>query len=215
MESFFGSGQFIIVMAALITTVLVVCGACLQPKFGGNTLGWGCLAIVLLLLLGAAIAAIAANREDAVTRSDVRVISAERYRAELGCTSRVMDVLTCVSALALIGAIVACVCVDVKQGSWHGGALLLSALVLFTVAVVALEPRSHALVRGCDADIYRITFNTIPNDQQSGAAHCTDSNQAAVPPNTFVVTVGLDPSVVDPNATLKSCVASSPQHGVV
>ncbi|MFV9870903.1 MAG: major surface protein MSP1a, partial [Anaplasma ovis] len=70
------------------------------------------------------------------------------FRSMLEEGRRIPKVVTGLCTLAFFGAVIACMCVDAKRGTWHGTALLLAALVLFAigVAVVMKTARSYSLV---------------------------------------------------------------------
>ncbi|AXW84002.1 hypothetical protein CQZ76_02050 [Anaplasma marginale] len=207
MSSFAGAGQFIITMSALIAAVIAICGACLQPAVAGSALSWSCLAFVLLLLLVVATGVIVAanNIADIATGSDVRIVRPSRKGcrelSDDGGRSKAMVALACISALALIGVIVACICIDVNRGGWCGG-FMLAALVLFTIAAffgteLSRGYTGYTVVEYGPDEAYHITVNAVPasDGQEASRGSNEDSGQvktADVPPDTFVVTVGLD-----------------------
>ncbi|MFV9921929.1 MAG: hypothetical protein AB8U72_04500 [Anaplasma ovis] len=224
MSSFSGSGQFIVTLAALIAAVITICGVCMQPTFTGSVLGWSCLAFVLLLLLAVAIGVVAANsREGVIAEEDIKIVrsSGRGYRGPLddGC-SEAMGVLTCISALAFIGVMIACMCIDYKTRGW-GSVVFVAMLALFAMVVVTAEPlRGPTIVQCVPDEVYHVTVDPMPapNTQQPVVACHEGTGQmkaeADASPGTFVVNIGLDSPGSDSGTVLGSFVVSgllSPQ----
>ena len=221
MSSLSGSGQFIVTLAALIAAVIVVWGVCMRPAFTGSALSWSCLAFVLLLLLAVAVGVIAANdRGDVITGDSIRVIrSSEKGHREPfsgdGC-SKAMGVLACVSALAFIGVMISCMCVDYKTQGWGSVAFLVTLVMLAMVVAAAKAPRGPTIVRCVPDEVYNVTIDAMPafksSNQCVAARHGGGSGQTEtgtdVLPDTFVVNVGLGSPSSDSEITLGSFIVS-------
>ena len=226
MESFFGVGQFVITVSALIAAIFAVC-VCLKTTLAGpsGALILGCLALVVLLpLLGTAMyEAIQDEREGRAVANYVRVADGSLWeiRSALDNQHPSMGVraLACMSCLVFVCAIIACVCLDVKNGTWYGSALLLAAMALFTVAAVAIGTQRYSSVVPNDAEVYRVDVDVLAapsGDRQPGAAGATlDSRQGDATPGTFVSSVGLGSAVASGAGVSEQQVAShrAREHG--
>ena len=209
MTSFFGVGQFLITVSALLAAIFAIC-ACLKTSLVGpsGALIFGCLALVILLpLLGTAVyVAVRDAGEDSVAADYARIVRGEesvwasRSVLDGQRTSVGMRALACISCLVFVGAIIACMCLDIERGAWHVSALLLAALTLFTVAAVVIEgAQHHSSVVSNDAEVYQVTVDVLAapsgGQQQSTSGGVTLDGHQGATPGAFVSSVGLGSAV--------------------
>ncbi|WP_037349296.1 major surface protein MSP1 subunit alpha [Anaplasma marginale] len=209
MVSFFGAGQFIITIAALVAAIFAIC-ACLRTTLAGpsGTLIWGCLALVVLLpLLGTvAYMAVQDEREDGVVADYARVVREgsvwehQRQLLEDRSTFSGMRALAAMAVFEFICAIVACACMAAKPGTWQGSALFLATLALFMAsAVVVVGTRRHSSVLVLsDAPVVGLSPDVRPAAPSGGqqapvtAVPADACRSSADAPGTSVSSVVLD-----------------------
>ncbi|WP_238523246.1 major surface protein MSP1 subunit alpha [Anaplasma centrale] len=197
MTSFSGVGQFVIAVTALLATIFAIC-ACMEPTLTGpsGALIWGCLALVVLLpLLGMAIHAMvkAEEKRPAAPKGEFQTMLEDER------VSKGVRILACVAVLAFIGAVIACMCVDVQHKTWHGSALLLSALVLFAVASIVIAVRGSTLAEEQDVGC-KVAEVLVANDQQPAGGGAS--------PDTLISSVEVEKGPVVENPTLQQQQAS-------
>nr|AAQ55853.1 MSP1A [Anaplasma marginale] len=221
-------------ITALLITAFAIC-ACLEPRLIGASgpLIWGCLALVALLpLLGMAVhTAVSASSQKKAAGGAQRVAAQERSR-ELSRARQedqqklhVPAILTGLSVLVFIAAVVACIAVDARRGTWQGSICFLAAFVLFAIsAAVVMATRDQSLAEECDSKCATArTAQAVPGGQQQPRAtegvvsgggqeggagvpgtSVPSAGSGAVPPATIMVSV--DPQLV---ATLGAGVAQA------
>ncbi|WP_240375223.1 major surface protein MSP1 subunit alpha [Anaplasma marginale] len=216
--------QLVVAITALLITAFAIC-ACLEPRLIGASgpLIWGCLALVALLpLLGMAVhTAVSASSQKKAAGGAQRVAAQERSR-ELSRARQedqqklhVPAILTGLSVLVFIAAVVACIAVDAKRGTWQGSICFLAAFVLFAIsAAVVMATRDQSLAEECDSKCATArTAQAVPGGQQqpraaegvvSGGSQeggagvpgtsVPSAGSGSVPPATIMVSV--DPQLV-------------------
>nr|AAQ55852.1 MSP1A [Anaplasma marginale] len=226
--------QLVVAITALLITAFAIC-ACLEPRLIGASgpLIWGCLALVALLpLLGMAVhTAVSASSQKKAAGGAQRVAAQERSR-ELSRARQedqqklhVPAILTGLSVLVFIAAVVACIAVDAKRGTWQGSICFLAAFVLFAIsAAVVMATRDQSLAEECDSKCAtartaqavpggqqqpRATEGVVSGGSQEGGASVPGTSvpsagSGSVPPATIMVSV--DPQLV---ATLGAGVAQA------
>nr|AAP82862.1 major surface protein 1a [Anaplasma marginale] len=226
--------QLVVAITALLITAFAIC-ACLEPRLIGASgpLIWGCLALVALLpLLGMAVhTAVSASSQKKAAGGAQRVAAQERSR-ELSRARQedqqklhVPAILTGLSVLVFIAAVVACIAVDARRGTWQGSICFLAAFVLFAIsAAVVMATRDQSLAEECDSKCATArTAQAVPGGQQQPRAtegvvsgggqeggagvpgtSVPSAESGAVPPATIMVSV--DPQLV---ATLGAGVAQA------
>nr|AAP49429.2 MSP1A [Anaplasma marginale] len=226
--------QLVVAITALLITAFAIC-ACLEPRLIGASgpLIWGCLALVALLpLLGMAVhTAVSASSQKKAAGGAQRVAAQERSR-ELSRARQedqqklhVPAILTGLSVLVFIAAVVACIAVDARRGTWQGSICFLAAFVLFAIsAAVVMATRDQSLAEECDSKCAtartaqavpggqqqpRATEGVVSGGSQEGGASVPGTSvpsagSGSVPPATIMVSV--DPQLV---ATLGAGVAQA------
>nr|ACK38239.1 major surface protein 1a [Anaplasma marginale] len=216
--------QLVVAITALLITAFAIC-ACLEPRLIGASgpLIWGCLALVALLpLLGMAVhTAVSASSQKKAAGGAQRVAAQERSR-ELSRARQedqqklhVPAILTGLSVLVFIAAVVACIAVDAKRGTWQGSICFLAAFVLFAIsAAVVMATRDQSLAEECDSKCAtartaqavpggqqqpRATEGVVSGGSQEGGAgvpgtSVPSAGSGSVPPATIMVSV--DPQLV-------------------
>nr|ACK38237.1 major surface protein 1a [Anaplasma marginale] len=216
--------QLVVAITALLITAFAIC-ACLEPRLIGASgpLIWGCLALVALLpLLGMAVhTAVSASSQKKAAGGAQRVAAQERSR-ELSRARQedqqklhVPAILTGLSVLVFIAAVVACIAVDAKRGTWQGSICFLAAFVLFAIsAAVVMATRDQSLAEECDSKCAtartaqavpggqqqpRATEGVVSGGSQEGGAgvpgtSVPSAGSESVPPATIMVSV--DPQLV-------------------
>nr|ACK38238.1 major surface protein 1a [Anaplasma marginale] len=217
--------QLVVAITALLITAFAIC-ACLEPRLIGASgpLIWGCLALVALLpLLGMAVhTAVSASSQKKAAGGAQRVAAQERSR-ELSRARQedqqklhVPAILTGLSVLVFIAAVVACIAVDAKRGTWQGSICFLAAFVLFAIsAAVVMATRDQSLAEECDSKCATArTAQAVPGGQQQprategvvsggsqeggagvpGTSVPSAGGSGSVPPATIMVSV--DPQLV-------------------
>ncbi|TZF79193.1 major surface protein MSP1a [Anaplasma marginale] len=226
--------QLVVAITALLITAFAIC-ACLEPRLIGASgpLIWGCLALVALLpLLGMAVhTAVSASSQKKAAGGAQRVAAQERSR-ELSRARQedqqklhVPAILTGLSVLVFIAAVVACIAVDARRGTWQGSICFLAAFVLFAIsAAVVMATRDQSLAEECDSKCATArTAQAVPGGQQQPRAtegvvsgggqeggagvpgtSVPSAGSGTIPPATVMVSV--DPQLV---ATLGAGVAQA------
>ncbi|WP_225307912.1 major surface protein MSP1 subunit alpha [Anaplasma marginale] len=216
--------QLVVAITALLITAFAIC-ACLEPRLIGASgpLIWGCLALVALLpLLGMAVhTAVSASSQKKAAGGAQRVAAQERSR-ELSRARQedqqklhVPAILTGLSVLVFIAAVVACIAVDARRGTWQGSICFLAAFVLFAIsAAVVMATRDQSLAEECDSKCAtartaqavpggqqqpRATEGVVSGGSQEGGAgvpgtSVSSAGSGSVPPATIMVSV--DPQLV-------------------
>nr|AAA22060.1 surface antigen AmI95 [Anaplasma marginale] len=216
--------QLVVAITALLITAFAIC-ACLEPRLIGASgpLIWGCLALVALLpLLGMAVhTAVSASSQKKAAGGAQRVAAQERSR-ELSRARQedqqklhVPAILTGLSVLVFIAAVVACIAVDARRGTWQGSICFLAAFVLFAIsAAVVMATRDQSLAEECDSKCATArTAQAVPGGQQQPRAtegvvsgggqeggagvpgtSVPSAGSGSVPPATVMVSV--DPQLV-------------------